>query len=116
MDRELNRGLIRPPQVTYKELWMLGEKESNGKMRGKLNRRERGMQFLSGTFGVRRRKYVMYSGRAHALVGGLMRILNFICNFISSLVFFSLGLSVYQAWFASCLTASPNLWRLFVKN
>jgi hypothetical protein len=32
MDRELNRGLIRPPQVTYKELWMLGEKESNGKM------------------------------------------------------------------------------------
>jgi hypothetical protein len=31
MDRELNRGLIRPPQVTYKELWMLGEKESNGK-------------------------------------------------------------------------------------
>jgi hypothetical protein len=33
MDRELNRGLIRPPQVTYKELWMLGEKLSNGKMR-----------------------------------------------------------------------------------
>jgi hypothetical protein len=33
MDRELNRGLIRPPKVTYKELWMLGEKESNGKMR-----------------------------------------------------------------------------------
>jgi|ERR1700688_96632 hypothetical protein len=32
MDRELNRGLIRPPQVTYKELWMLREKESNGKM------------------------------------------------------------------------------------
>jgi len=32
MDRELNRGLIRPPKVTYKELWMLGEKESNGKM------------------------------------------------------------------------------------
>jgi hypothetical protein len=32
MDREPNRGLIRPPQVTYKELWMLGEKESNGKM------------------------------------------------------------------------------------
>jgi len=32
MDRELNRGLIRPPQVTYKELWMLGEKLSNGKM------------------------------------------------------------------------------------
>jgi hypothetical protein len=34
MDRELNRGLIRPPQVTYKELWMLGEKLSNEKMRG----------------------------------------------------------------------------------
>ncbi|MDQ1405720.1 MAG: hypothetical protein QOG55_1349, partial [Acidobacteriaceae bacterium] len=33
MDRELNRGLIRPPQVTYKELWMLREKESNGKIR-----------------------------------------------------------------------------------
>jgi hypothetical protein len=33
MDRELNRGLIRPPQVTYKELWMLGQKVSNGKMR-----------------------------------------------------------------------------------
>jgi hypothetical protein len=32
MDRELNRGLIRPPQVTYKELWMLREKESNGKI------------------------------------------------------------------------------------
>jgi hypothetical protein len=32
MDRELNRGLIRPPQVTYKELWMLREKLSNGKM------------------------------------------------------------------------------------
>jgi hypothetical protein len=32
MDRELNRGLIRPPQVTYKELWMLGEKVSNGKI------------------------------------------------------------------------------------
>jgi hypothetical protein len=32
MDRELNRGLIRPPQVTYKELWMLGQKLSNGKM------------------------------------------------------------------------------------
>jgi hypothetical protein len=39
MDRELNRGLIRPPQVTYKELWMFGEKESNGKILGKLNRR-----------------------------------------------------------------------------
>ena len=37
MDRELNRGLIRPPQVTYKELWMLGEKVSNEKMRGKWN-------------------------------------------------------------------------------
>jgi hypothetical protein len=34
MDRELNRGLIRPPQVTYKELWMLGEKLSNGKCGG----------------------------------------------------------------------------------
>jgi hypothetical protein len=34
MDRELNRGLIRPPQVTYKELWMLGEKLSNEKMLG----------------------------------------------------------------------------------
>jgi hypothetical protein len=34
MDRELNRGLIRPPQVTYKELWMLGEKVSNGKIWG----------------------------------------------------------------------------------
>jgi hypothetical protein len=32
MDRELNRGLIRPPQVTYKELWMLGQKLSNRKM------------------------------------------------------------------------------------
>jgi hypothetical protein len=32
MDRELNRGLIRPPQVTYKELWMLEEKLSNGKI------------------------------------------------------------------------------------
>jgi hypothetical protein len=59
MDRELNRGLIRPPQVTYKELWMLGEKESNGKMRGKLNWRKREIQFLSGTFGGGRRKYVM---------------------------------------------------------
>jgi hypothetical protein len=37
MDRELNRGLIRPPQVTYKELWMLGEKVSNGKMRVEWN-------------------------------------------------------------------------------
>jgi hypothetical protein len=37
MDRELNRGLIRPPQVTYKELWMLGEKVSNEKMRGEWN-------------------------------------------------------------------------------
>jgi hypothetical protein len=34
MDRELNRGLIRPPQVTYKELWMLGEKVSNGRCQG----------------------------------------------------------------------------------
>jgi hypothetical protein len=50
MDRELNRGLIRPPKVTYKELWMLGEKESNGKMRGKLDRREWDIQFLNGTF------------------------------------------------------------------
>jgi hypothetical protein len=50
------------------------------------------------------------------VVGELMRILNFVCNFISSLVFFSLGLGVYQAWFASCLNASPNLWRVFVKN
>jgi hypothetical protein len=32
MDRELNRGLIRPPQVTYKELWMLEQKLSNRKM------------------------------------------------------------------------------------
>jgi hypothetical protein len=60
MDRELNRGLIRPPQVTYKELWMLGEKESNGKMRGKSNGREREIQFLSGTFGGEARKYVMW--------------------------------------------------------
>jgi hypothetical protein len=50
MDRELNRGLIRPPKVTYKELWMLGEKESNGKMRGKSHRPEREIQFLTGTF------------------------------------------------------------------
>jgi hypothetical protein len=60
MDRELNRGLIRPPQVTYKELWMLGEKESNEKMRGKSNWREREIQFLSGTFGGGWRKYVMW--------------------------------------------------------
>jgi hypothetical protein len=46
MDRELNRGLIRPPQVTYKELWMLGEKESNAKTRGKMNCGERNLAFV----------------------------------------------------------------------
>jgi hypothetical protein len=45
-----------------------------------------------------------------------MRALNFICNFISSLVFFLLGLSVYQSWFSSCVTGWPELRRLFVKN
>jgi hypothetical protein len=59
MDRELNRGLIRPPQVTYKELWMLGEKVSNGKMRVEWNDVMGSFDFLSGTFGVGRRKYVM---------------------------------------------------------
>jgi hypothetical protein len=64
MDRELNRGLIRPPQVTYKELWMLREKESNAKILGKTNRCERKFNFCGGTFGVRRRKYVMWSEKA----------------------------------------------------
>ena len=36
-------------------------------------------------------------------------------NFISSLVFFSLGLGVYQVWFSSCVTRWPGLRRLFVK-
>jgi len=43
-----------------------------------------------------------------------MRILHFICNFISSLVFFSLGLGVYQAWFFS-FVGWPDLRRLFIK-
>jgi hypothetical protein len=46
---------------------------------------------------------------------GWMRILNFICNFISSLVFFSLGLGVYQVWFFS-VTGWPDLRRLFAKS
>jgi hypothetical protein len=45
-----------------------------------------------------------------------MRAVNFICNFIFSAVFFSLGLGVYQVWFASCVTAWPELRRLFVKS
>jgi len=44
-----------------------------------------------------------------------MRTLNFIRNFISSLVFFSLGLGVYQVWFSSYLTRWLELRRLFVK-
>jgi hypothetical protein len=44
-----------------------------------------------------------------------MRALNFLCNFISSLVFFALGLGVYQAWFSACVTRWPDLRRLFVK-
>jgi len=50
------------------------------------------------------------------LAGELMRVLNFICNFIFSAVFFSLGLGVYQVWFSSCVTGRPELWRLFVKS
>jgi hypothetical protein len=52
MDRELNRGLIRPPQVTYKELWMLGEKVSNEKMRGKLCWRDRNFGFAVELLGL----------------------------------------------------------------
>ncbi len=44
-----------------------------------------------------------------------MRILLVICNFISSIVFFSLGLGVYQVWFSSCVMGWPYLRRLFVK-
>jgi hypothetical protein len=44
-----------------------------------------------------------------------MRTLNFLCNFISSLVFFALGLSVYQAWLLASVTRWPDLRRLFVK-
>jgi hypothetical protein len=50
MDRELNRGLIRPPQVTYKELWMLGEKESNGKMRGRIEWAREGTSIFEWNF------------------------------------------------------------------
>jgi hypothetical protein len=50
------------------------------------------------------------------LAGELMRVLNFICNFIFSAVFFSLGLGVYQVWFSSYVTGRPELWRLFVKS
>ena len=49
------------------------------------------------------------------MVGDLMRILNFLCNFVSSLVFFSLGLGVYRVWFSCCVTRWPDLRRLFVK-
>ncbi len=34
--REFKRGLIGPPQVTYKELWMLGEKLSIAKAVAKI--------------------------------------------------------------------------------
>jgi hypothetical protein len=47
--------------------------------------------------------------------GESVRILNFLYNFVSSLVFFSLGLGVYQVWFSCCVTRWPDLRRLFVK-
>jgi hypothetical protein len=59
MDRELNRGLIRPPKETYKELWTLRQKLSNGKIQRNPIGTGQKIEFLDGTFGVGQRKYVM---------------------------------------------------------
>jgi hypothetical protein len=47
---EFKRGLIGPPQVTYKELWMLGEKLSIAKLWQKLNSHDCISTFRRGTF------------------------------------------------------------------
>jgi hypothetical protein len=64
---------------------------------------------------VSKKAFVPRAEDCGPVFGDLMRIFNFLCNFVSSLVFFSLGLGVYQVWFSCCVTRWPDLRRLFVK-
>jgi len=63
-----------------------------------------------------RRKAFVVAVTTAWIVGESMRKLHIICNFIPSLVFFALGLGVYQSWFLACLAAWPEVRRLFVKS
>jgi hypothetical protein len=55
--REFKRGLIGPPQVTYKELWMLDEKLSIAKLCQKFDFLDCNSAVKRGTFGAPLRNY-----------------------------------------------------------
>ena len=102
---------------------MLGQKVSNGKMRG-IELARVGNSILEWNFrsweaevgDVELKTIARGAEDCLWLVGGLMRILHGICNFIFSIVFLSLGLGVYQMWFSSCVVGWTELRRWFVKS